>query len=148
MWFVRQVCRVTTRTIWGQASIIMLWHLTMLHVNASVEYSSVPPKGGDVKEKWCQGLWFHVTRQEFMSVWILVQELRFLIYQVFASEDMEFFGKTEVAWTFTWLVRLRLIDDAPCQCVWGATVLQWPYQARQLCLCPISVFLREDLCWV
>ena len=51
----------------------------------------------DVKREWCQGLSFHVTRQEFTSVWTLVQELRFPIYQVFASKDMEFFGKTEVA---------------------------------------------------
>ena len=30
-------------------------------------------------------------------VWTLVQEFRFFIYQVFASKDMEFFSKTEVA---------------------------------------------------
>ena len=30
-------------------------------------------------------------------------------------------------------------------CMWGATVLQWPYQARQLCLCPIFAVLDGGL---
>ena len=46
----------------------------------------------DVKREWCQGLRFHVTRQEFTSVRTLVQELRFFIYQVLTSQVVKFFG--------------------------------------------------------
>ena len=40
----------------------------------------------DVRGEWCQGLRFHVTRQELTSVRTLVQELRLFIYQVLTGD--------------------------------------------------------------
>ena len=40
--------------------------------------------------EWCQGLRFHVTRQELTSVWTLVQELHFFIYQVLTSKVSQY----------------------------------------------------------
>ena len=46
--------------------------------------------------KSCQGLRFQVARQEFSTMWALVEKLRFFIYWVLARPDMILFRKTQV----------------------------------------------------
>ena len=75
----------------------------------------------DVKEERGK-LWLVVSRQEFLAVGALVEQLGLLVEKVRSNKDVEFFGNAKVACAFSWPVWSGSINNIPREFVIGSFV--------------------------